>query len=135
MQSKSIYIKIYNVTFTTFWYIEFRLSVVNFGIMHRRVLEFWLNAYIWIVSDMKKMDFQNSHLLEGLPFTQRVKNSQNSMFRGNLWYLFAIMWFIICVILFSTTVIFLGNTWENRSINDEMVLISIAGIGKSEKEQ
>ena len=84
MQSKSIYIKIYNVTFTTFWYIEFRLSVVNFGIMHRRVLEFWLNAYIWIVSDMKKMDFQNSHLLEGLPLTQRVKNSQNSMFHGNL---------------------------------------------------
>ena len=82
MQLKSIYIKIYNITFTIFWYIEFRLSVV--GIIHRRVLEFWLNAYILIVSDMKKMDFQNCHLLEGLPFTNRVKNSQNSMFRGDI---------------------------------------------------
>ena len=82
MQLKSIYIKIYNITFTIFWYIEFRLSVVNFGIIHRRVLEFWLNAYI--LSDMKKMDFQNFHLLEGLPFTNRVKNSQNSMFRGDI---------------------------------------------------
>ena len=27
------------------------------------------------------------------------------------------MCFIICVILFSITVIFLGNTWEIRSIN------------------
>ena len=30
---------------------------------------------------------------------------------------------------------FLGNIWEKRSINDEMALISIAGIGESEKEQ
>lgn len=74
MQLKSIYIKIYNVTFTTFWYIEFRLSVVNFGIIHRRVLEFWLNAYIWIVSDMKEINFQNYHYQRGcsLPIVLKI---------------------------------------------------------------